>query len=118
MRAWRELPPGPLQGYFYPAAAWTGNEVLVISDVPTVSGPPPWTTVESATLDPVTGQWRQRAPVPLDHSRPGRETLLQHTDGGIVLTGGSGAAVPNRAGGRTPQDGPDATTTYGWILTF
>lgn len=94
--AWRELPPGPLPGYFSPAAIWTGREVLVLSDVPSVSGPLPLRTMQAATLDPATGEWRTRAPVPLDRARPGLDTVLQLTDDRIVLAGGSDAPVPNR----------------------
>ncbi len=82
---WRELPPGPLTGLFWPAAVWTGDEVVVVVAGTGATSLP--SGVPAAALDPVTGRWRELPPAPLGYPYEAVTLFWNGTD--VVLAGGS-----------------------------
>lgn len=89
---WRDLPGGPLSGLFWPAAVWTGTEVIVISSETNATGRR--TQLLAAALDPVTGDWRDLPPVPLGYGF--EDAALLWTGTHAVVAGGSFADLGNR----------------------
>lgn len=91
---WRMLPDAPLAGWETgPVSVWTGTEMLVFSTTSTTDAP---ATSAGAGYDPVTGRWRELAPIP---AQPGRfegigRAVWTGTEMIVVGTVNSGAYNP------------------------
>jgi hypothetical protein len=85
--AWHTLPAGPLPAGMGPAAAWDGDEVVVVAGAPASIGPgsPPPKPV--AALDPTTGRWRELPAAPTEV--PGTQPTLIWTGDRLLVAGGT-----------------------------
>lgn len=102
---WTKLPKAPIAGRNYPAAAWTGSEVLLWGGGDDTGTP----RSDGAAYDPASGEWRTLAKSPLVGRRSMSTTW---TGDGLFVWGGSAAGAEGTSEDRA--DGavydPDADT--------
>jgi hypothetical protein len=92
--AWRDLPAGPLPAGMGPAAAWDGDQVVVVSGSSFVhTSTLPSTPV--AGLDPATGAWRRLPDAPTEV--PLVQAQLLATGHQLLLAGGGVSQDRNAA---------------------
>jgi hypothetical protein len=82
--AWTELPEGPLGAGDHPTAVWTGNEVVVIVNVPADLG-----QVQTAAYNTSTQRWRA---LPSPPQSGGRSAVTVWT-GKFVITHAAGVST-------------------------
>ena len=84
---WRDLPAAPLPAGMGPAAAWDGDEVVVVAGMPMSIGPGELPPTPAAALNPITDQWRELPAAPTEVASV-QADLLPIGDG-LLLAGGT-----------------------------
>jgi N-acetylneuraminic acid mutarotase len=109
-RTWEALPDSPLFGRSDPAAAWTGEELLIWGGFDGGYREPPYFD-DGAAFDPLTGRWRMLPAAPIGARAPfsvwtGQELIVWGSTHRFAGLPDGAAYDPTTNTWRTIADGP------------